>query len=149
MAPKNNLQELLDEISPRKACEKSNTDTLAFFDLHSIYSNMHQAYFTDKNITYNSNEHCIQSKKAELFDDDKIQYLIMHSSNPFEIKWLGSKVKNFERYKWESKAKEIAVNAVYCKIAQNKAFKRELLNTPKYQSTSAWKGCTYRINMEL
>ena len=54
MAPKNNLKELPDDISPRKACEKSNTDTLAFFSLYSIYSNMHQAYFTDKNITYNS-----------------------------------------------------------------------------------------------
>ena len=30
VAPKNNLKELPDEISPRKACEKSNTDTLGF-----------------------------------------------------------------------------------------------------------------------
>ena len=48
MAPKNNLEELPDEISPRKACEKCNTDALAFFGLHGIYSNIHQAYFTDK-----------------------------------------------------------------------------------------------------
>ena len=95
VALKNNLKEVPDEISPRKSCEKSNTNTLAFLSLHSIYSNMHHAYFTDKNITYNSSEQYIQSRKTELFDDDKTQYLIMHSSNPFEIKQLGSKVKNF------------------------------------------------------
>ena len=55
----------------------------------------------------------------------------MHRSNPFEIKWLSGKVKNFERYKWESKAKGIAMNAIYCKFAQNEALKRELLNAPK------------------
>ena len=92
---------------------------------------MHQAYFTGKNIIYNSSEQYIQSKNAELFDDDKTQYLIMHSSNPFEIKQLGSNVKNFERYKWESKAKGIAVNAIYCQLAQNDALTRELLHAPK------------------
>ena len=56
VAPKNNLKELPDGISPRRACEKSKTDTLAFFGLHSIYSNMHQAYLTYKNITYNTSE---------------------------------------------------------------------------------------------
>ena len=115
VAPKNNLKELPDVINPRKACEKSNTDTLAFFGLHSIYSNMHQAYFTDKNITYNSSEQYIQSKKAELVDDDKTQSLIMHSSNCFEIKQLGSKVKNFKRYKWESKGQR---NNCECCILQ-------------------------------
>ena len=124
MALKNSLKELPGEISPRKACEKGNTDTLTFFGLHSIYSNMQQAYFTDKNITYNSSEEYIQSKKAELFDDDKTQYLIMHSSNLFEIKQLGSKVKNLERYKWKLKAKGIGVNAIYCKFTQNEALKR-------------------------
>ena len=92
---------------------------------------MHQAYFTDKNITYNSSEQYIQSKKTELFDDDKTQYLVMHSSIPFEIKQFGSKVKNLERYKWESKAKGIAVNSICCKFAQNEALKRELLNASK------------------
>ena len=110
---------------------KSNTDTFTFFGLHLIYSNIHQSYFTDKNITYNSSEQCIQSIKAELFDDDKTQYLIMHSSNPFEIKQLGSIVKNFVRYKWESNAQGIAVNGMCCKFAQNEALKRELLNAPK------------------
>ena len=55
----------------------------------------------------------------------------MHSSNPFEIKQYGSKVKNFERYKWESKTKRIAVNAIYHKFTQNDALKRELLNASK------------------
>ena len=48
VALKNNLKELPDEISPRKAGVKSNIDTIAFFGLHSIYSNMHQACFTGK-----------------------------------------------------------------------------------------------------
>ena len=129
MAPVNNLSELLCDLEARSSCEKSDANVLAIFGIHSVFSNFHQAPFVIDNITYLCSEQYIQSTKAALFDDDETNAAIIMSTNPFQMKRLGNRVRNYERSKWESNAKPVAVKAVCNKFQQNDTLKQILLHS--------------------
>ena len=129
VAPKNNLNTLPLDLQPRVAAERQNENTIVFFTLSSPFSNFHDAPFFRDNNRYFCNEQYIQAKKAELFCDDETQQKIMVSSNPYEIKRLGGKVKNFVQQRWELAAKKIVTEACLCKFTQNAELYHELTNT--------------------
>ena len=53
----------------------------------------------------------------------------MNEDNPFKIKKLGSKVKNFNAQKWKNISKQTAFNGVYAKFSQSNMLKTLLLST--------------------
>ena len=110
-------------------CQKSDADNIVFLGCHSVFSNLHSASFVIDNTTYNCAEQCIQSAKAALFDDDMTQACIMRESNPYKMKKLGSKVRNFNADKWKKSAKQIAYAAAYTKFQQNPLLCNILINT--------------------
>ena len=95
MAPVNNLNKLPSSLQPRAAAEKHSEKSMVFFTQGSPFSNFYPAPFIRNKMKYVCNEQYIQSKKAELFNDDETRFKIMQTSNPYEIKSLGNYVKNF------------------------------------------------------
>ena len=124
-------QELNEKFPNIHPCEKSNADTIAFFGPASIYSNMNLTTFRVDNVMYRSSEHYIQHHKAKLFDDDISAVKILATHSPFEAKKLGDRVKNYAESKWHSTAKQIAVQAVFHKFAQNESLSSALMSTSK------------------
>ena len=129
VAPVNNLHKLPEQLHPRTAAEKQNEHVTVFFTQGSPLSNFHAAPFIRSNIRYSNSEQYIQSKKAELFNDDEIQAKIMQTSNPYEIKALGSKVKNFVKVKWHDHARQVAMEACQAKFSQNHDLLEVLIET--------------------
>ena len=119
VAPVNNLHKLPLPLHPRASAERENKKVIVFFTQGSPFSNFHQAPFVRNNVRYVCNEQYIQSRKAELFDDDETHAKIMQSSNPFEIKALGSRVKQFVKQRWEQLAKQVIKEACQAKFTQN------------------------------
>ena len=122
-APRNNLGEVSALLNIQSTCQRSNESTTIFLGSHSPFSNLYGCNFYVENIQYNSIEQYIQSQKASLFDDDITHSRICSESNPYVIKKLGSRVKNFSAEHWRSFNKDIARKAVRAKFTQNLTLK--------------------------
>ena len=99
-APVNNISEVSSALDLPATCQRSNSDTILFLGSHFPFSNLYGCTFSVNNIKYNSVEQYIQSQKASLFEDDAAQARIHAESNPYKIKKLGSRIKNFSQERW-------------------------------------------------
>ena len=101
------------------SCQKASDKTIAFYVPHSIYINMHQSPFVADNKYYRTSEHYIQTKKADLFDDDVQVVKILNANSPIEAKRLGGRVCIFNFDKWSKNATDIAIQGVFEKVRGN------------------------------
>ena len=101
-----NIHLLPEALNPRNASEKSDDTGLAFFGIHSPFSNFHKCEFTLDQQRYNCTEQYIQAEKACLFDDDLTAERIMNSDSPYEIKQLGNNVRNYMEQNWYTSVKQ-------------------------------------------
>ena len=51
--------------------------------------------------------------------NDETHGKIMQTTNPYQIKALGGRVKNFIRQKWENNTRQITIEACQAKFTQN------------------------------
>lgn len=95
----------------------------------SCLSQWYKCSFTVDNITYNTAEQYMMSKKAILFNDILTFERIMNANHPNEFKKLGREVKNFDIDVWESNRYNIVVDGNLAKFSQNERLKYFLLST--------------------
>ena len=51
--------------------------------------------------------------QSQLFDDDDLtHHRIMKEMDPYKIKQIGSRIKNYQKEKWQSAAELIAITAI-------------------------------------
>lgn len=136
-APIYNLDQLPEDINPASVCEKRDEDTLVYFGIGSPLSNFHKSEFKIDNTLYTCNEQYIQSQKASLFNDDIAEQRIMQTTNPYKMKAIGSRIRNFSKTTWENKGKQIAKKGALHKFQQNGHLKQFLLDTDKRQIAEA------------
>ena len=130
-APVMNVIDAERHIDIPGSCQKTDPsgDKTIFLGCHSVFSNLHYSPFTMDNVMYSCVEQRLQCMKAVIFDDDKNHAKIMKETNPFKMKKLGSKVKNFKQEKWNKMRKSVAYSAIFAKFAQNRLLKELLLST--------------------
>ena len=92
------------------------------------FSNLHPVSLKIDDVSYNGAEQRIQSEKTSLFNDDITQAKIMAETNPYKIKKLDSRVRNFSSDKWHKHDKHIVFTAVREKFLQNPFLKAIVLN---------------------
>ena len=102
-----------------------------FYRKDSPFSQWHPSKFQIKGITFNCAEQYMMYRKALMFDDYKNAHKIMKTTNPFEQKYLGRKVKNFDQKIWHKKCKAIVKKGNMAKFNQNKKLKKHLMKTGK------------------
>ena len=129
VAPIANLTEVGNLVNVPGSCQCSDDEKIIFLRCHSVFSNLYPSQFSIDNVTYNCVEQRIQSAKAALFNDDQLHHHIMRETNPYKIKKLGSKGKNFSQVKWRRSSKQIALVAVGAKFKQNQLLRDILLST--------------------
>ena len=128
-APKNNLNELPEDLKPEKAAEREDETTLVFFGQNSHFSNFHPASISVEGEKFSCSEQYIQHAKAKLFNDDIAATRIKAASSPYRMKELGSRVRNFDKQKWSENAPQIARKVLWAKFSQHNHLKNRLLST--------------------
>ena len=124
------IDQLPADIQPSASCENENSEVIAFFGMHSEYSNFHRANFKINGENYNCAEQYIQSEKAKHCDDDVSRHRIMNMKDPREMKRQGTRLRNFIPQKWEKeRARDVAYQAVKNKFAQNPRLLEKLRNS--------------------
>ena len=96
-----NIHELPNDLNPRSTCEKSNEHAIAFFGLHSPFSNFHKSSFKHDGRSYSCAEQFIQSQKAEKYNDDAVKTKIMLACDPQEMKCIGNNIRGYVQQEWE------------------------------------------------
>ena len=104
-APRNLLTKLPQDLQPSNTAEKQNGNILSFLGSHSIFSYLPKAPFHFEGTLYSCTEQYIQCSKVQLFDDDLVYHRIMKETDPYKIKQIGSRNKNYQKDKWQSAAK--------------------------------------------
>ena len=64
-----------------------------------------------------------------MFDDDATQAKIMKETNPYRIKRLGNKVRNFSNDQWKRASRQVMHKAISAKFLQNNTLMGLLLST--------------------
>lgn len=85
--------------------------------------------FESEGIVYQTAEHYMMAKKAQLFGDDVLFDAIIAAQKPGKAKALGRQVKGFDFHTWTANRCEIVVQGNLLKFAQHEALKRFLLQT--------------------
>ena len=65
-----NVIEANNFVDIPSTCQQGSPETLLFFGMHSVFSNLHPVNFKVNNVTYSSVEQMLQSEKAAVFNDD-------------------------------------------------------------------------------
>jgi ribA/ribD-fused uncharacterized protein len=100
-----------------------------FFRTASPFSNWHPSPFQVNGIYYCCSEQFMMAEKARLFNDNETLSKIMATNSPREHKAYGREVKNFDKDKWETVAKDLVYKGCYAKFTQNPDLKKALLAT--------------------
>ena len=85
-------------------------------------------------------EQGFQFGKATLFDDNRTASLILHSSNPYEIKQLGQQVSGFDAARWNQGRDKLMKALILAKFSQSASLKKTLCDTGTMHLAEATKG---------
>lgn len=106
------------------------TEPIYFYGKNNCFSNWYPIHFVDEDgILFENNEQYMMYHKAILFKDEKQAIKILKTNDPFTIKKMGRKVKNFDKNIWNQQAKEIVDSGCLLKFSQNEDIKNILLST--------------------
>ena len=99
-------------IRPRKATKIMfmGRTIYAFFEGYYGFSNWFKCKFYADGIWWNSSEQRYMWLKSCYFNDNEIAELILKSNNPGRQKYLGRRIKNFDRKKWEEVCESVIKN---------------------------------------
>ena len=117
-----NLDELPTDIHPSASCERSgdNSNVIAFFGMHSAFSNFHKSPFKYGGESFSCVEQFLQAEKVKFCNDDVARYKIMNTKDPREMKRQGRNLRNFVPQQWErDKAKAVLYIGLSQKFTQN------------------------------
>lgn len=95
----------------------------------SCFSQWWQSPFSVHDTLYDTAEHWMMAKKAELFGDIEMRGKILNAPTPADAKKLGRKVRNFDPIIWDENCSKIVVDGNIHKFSQNSKLKDFLLST--------------------
>lgn len=102
-----------------------------------IYSQFFPCIFLEDGIQYTCAEQYMMAKKALLFNDMDSYNEILSLANPYKIKALGRRVKNFDQKIWDEYKEDIVFKGNLLKFSQNQELCKELLATENKEIVEA------------
>lgn len=93
------------------------------------FSQWARSVFELNGFRYVNAEQYMMAEKARFFGDKEIEIKIMESRNPREIKRLGREVRNFDKQKWDSVARDVVYRGNHAKFFQNPDLYEHLMDT--------------------
>ena len=114
---------LPSDIHPERLCEKVNEKSLVFGGMYSEYSkhiNRSASRFTFKERRFECIEQGYMYNKAVINNDPEISRKICYTTDPREIKRLGSSVSVTNYNEWKTLKKTLMLELLRAKYTQNK-----------------------------
>lgn len=101
-----------------------------FWKSESPFSNWYPSAYIYRNITFACTEQGIMYEKALLFDPtgSELQEILV-TSDPYKLKKLGRRVKNFDTVIWAEKREQLVYPHLHAKFTQNHKLCLALLAT--------------------
>ena len=146
----NDLDNLPDDVHPKKFCTKSNDTTEVFGGILSEHSTL--SNWSPSQIEYNSNvyvnlEQAYMHIKALENGDNVAARKIRYTKDPREIKRIGSKLAVYNNEKWNTIRHGVMHDLVKAKFMQNEEMARELIQTGNRKLGETGKGSDYAIGV--
>ena len=129
---------MLNKIILSRLIKQGSFKEFLFFWKHTSRSNKigphvlsqwYESPFKENNVVYNTAEHYMMAKKAELFDDKISLNLILNNPSPEYAKKIGRGVKSFNVKVWNRHKIDIVTQGSILKFSQNLDLKKYLLST--------------------
>ena len=138
----NDLDNLPDDVHPKKFCTKSNDTTEVFGGIlseYSVLSNWSPSKIEYNNHVYVNLEQAYMHVKAMENDDIAAARRIRYTKDPREIKRIGSNLTMNNKDKWETIRHGVMHDLVKAKFMQNNEMAQELIQRSKrVQPTRGW-----------
>ena len=112
--------------------EEADKDFVFFWmdnEENGCFSQWYPAKMEIDGVVYSNCEQYMMAKKALAMGDIESYVLIMHETDPGEIKKLGRGVRDFDHKKWDSWKEKIIYDGNYAKFFQNDELAEKLLQT--------------------
>ena len=143
------LHELPDAFGFRAFSVQESDTSVVFASKNAIFSNLHECSFEHEGQNFKSTEQLIQISKAKLFNDEESVKKIMNESDPYQQMQLGKSVRNFNKDKWNARAREVILTANMAKYAQNESAREALVKTGKKKLGEATLHPVFGIGLKL
>ena len=146
------IDDLPDDFHPKNMCEKSNAQCLVFGGMYSEYSkhsNWSHSKFTFKGKTFLCLEQGYMYHKAMINNDLESAHKISFTTNPREIKQLGSSVNVRNTDNWNAVKGDLMLELVQAKYDQNDDLKLLLLDTGSRRLGETGKDSFFSIGLPL
>ena len=114
-----NLLHIPKEFNPLYIFTPCNGNKVAFYTSLSPLSNHFPSPLKVNGVRYNCMEQYLMHQKAFLFNDKEAEKLILRTKDPVKQKFLGRKVKHFEKKVWEQRVPNILWRGLLAKFQQN------------------------------
>ena len=127
-----NLDDLPDNLHPKHMCEKSSEDCFVFggmYSEYSVHSNWARSLFSFKEKEFVCIEQGYMYHKAVVNEDPTAARKIRDTTNPREIKRLGSAIIVKSKEQWDNVKGNLMLELVHAKYSQNTDMKKMLLDT--------------------
>lgn len=148
----NNLDDLPEELLPKNHCYRSDDNTLVFGGTLSEYcgfSNWSKSDINYNNQAYTLLEQGYMHIKATESGDTAAACKILCSTDPREIKKIGSEVNMKDIKKWDAMREGVMLNLVRAKFTQNEHLKQELLATGDKKLGESGRDRVYSVGLPL
>ena len=144
------LDNLPEDVHPKKFCSKRNDTTEVFGGIlseHSTLSNWSPSQIQYKNNVYVNLEQAYMHIKALENGDNAAAQKIQYTKDPREIKRVGSKLAVYDNEKWNTIRHGVMHDLVKAKFMQNDDMARELIQTGNRKLGETGKGSDYAIGV--
>lgn len=94
-----------------------------------IFSQWYPSLFIVDGVQYQTAEHWMMAKKAQLFNDGYAFERIIASIKPGEVKQIGREIKGFNESIWQQERYRIVKEGNYYKFLQHADFAKYLIDT--------------------
>ena len=146
-----NLCDLPADLHPKHFCNKSNDHVHVFGGVlseYSAFSNWSPARFEYEQHVYVNLEQAYMHIKAKVNGDEDAGRKIMYTTNPRDIKFIGSKIV-IDNDRWDAMKGDVMVKLVRAKFSQNEDLMKELLKTGNKTLGETGKDSYFSVGLPL
>ena len=135
-----NIFDIPKAFNPLHIFTPCMANKVAFYTSLSPLSNHFPSPLKIDDIRYNCMEQYFMHQKAVLFNDKEASTLILQTTDPAKQKFLGRRVKNFDKDRWGQRIPYVLWEGLLAKFQQNNAcsdFLRRTANRSLYEASDS------------
>lgn len=143
------LEELPTQLRPSTIASPKSDTHMVFFSSDAKLSNHHPSKFIINGQSFNSMEHFLAVRRAELSGDRNMIRKAKNVQDPIQAKHILNALKNDHQQEWNHGLEELALEGLRAKFGQNQHLNDYLYSTKHLILGEASTNARWGIGMEL